>query len=75
MPNQIQVELDGKAVNLTVSDGQMSIVSDDGREFKAVELGDSHCSDCAFDDLNCSKIPCCPRLRDAKDDVYFIELT
>ncbi|MGL5309425.1 MAG: hypothetical protein ACRDAL_02355 [Plesiomonas shigelloides] len=80
MPNQIQVELDGKAINLTVSDDQMSIVSDDGREFKAVTTGldtSTDCNNCAFrliPDHDCDFIPCTDFERD-DDGAYFIELT
>ncbi|MGL5566655.1 MAG: hypothetical protein ACRDC4_13110 [Plesiomonas sp.] len=77
MPNQIQVELDGKAINLTVSDDQMSIVSDDGREFKAVITKCLSCTQCAFSTMglsDCFKIPCTDDER-GDDGAYFIELT
>ncbi|MGL5283249.1 MAG: hypothetical protein ACRC8W_16155 [Plesiomonas shigelloides] len=80
MPNQIQVELDGKTTYLTVSDDQMSIVSDDGREFKAVITGlnsSADCNNCAFKSIShydCDFIPCTSSER-GDDGAYFIELT
>lgn len=79
MPNQIQVELDGKTINLTVSDDQMSIVSDDGREFKATGFGEwNDCAECAFSDLKsefCRSIPCIADARGDDETIIFIELT
>ncbi|MGL5488546.1 MAG: hypothetical protein ACRDC6_19965 [Shewanella sp.] len=77
MPNQIQVELDGKTINLTVSDDQMSIVSDDGREFVAKDVYSLRgiCSGCAFRNSDCDQVPCLPEERADKSDKYFIELT
>lgn len=78
MTNKIQVELDGNIINLTVSDDQMSIVSDGGREFKAVTTGldiNTDCKKCAFKLIyDCEFIPCTEFER-GDDGAYFIELT
>ena len=79
MPNQIQVGLGDQIINLAVSDDQMELITDDGREYVAVDNDENSsayvCESCSFNKLNyCGKIPFMHWERNDGRDHYFVEV-